>query len=72
MNLREAQKIAKIIGSADNGCSVCVNDLVNQLNNSNLGFHFQYTDKTLYIKSNDEEGEKIDHGIYIKVFKIQI
>jgi hypothetical protein len=32
VDLNDAQKIAKIIGTADNGCDTCVGELVSKLN----------------------------------------
>lgn len=40
MTLEEAQMIAKIVGTADSGCSTCVSGLVAHLNREFPGFVF--------------------------------
>lgn len=41
MTREEAEKIAAVILTADGGCVVCIRDLANELNQSNLGWTFQ-------------------------------
>lgn len=68
MTLAEARAIARAIGTADNGCSVCVRNLVNQLNGAGLGFVFESTGKHLYARPEwyPEGGRKLG-GIYVRV-----
>jgi hypothetical protein len=42
MTQDEADKIAAIIRTADNGCSHCVDKLLERLNAAGLGFVFSY------------------------------
>jgi len=42
MTLEEAEKICKIIETADDGCSLCVKDMVRQFNNGEFGFVWKY------------------------------
>ncbi len=40
MTLEEAEILAKIIATADNGCSACVQSLCDKLTEAQLGFTF--------------------------------
>lgn len=48
MTQEEAQKIARIVGHADGGCSACVGDLVARLNEQGLGWRFTKSAETIY------------------------
>lgn len=51
MTLVEAQKVAAIVATADGGCSVCVRDLVEQLNETFKDFTWLYDE--------DQEGVSV-------------
>lgn len=42
MTLEEAQKIARVAETADDGCTSCVPALCEELNKADLGFRFWY------------------------------
>ena len=44
MTQDEADKIAAVIRTADNGCPFCIQNLCDRLNRSGLGFVFERTD----------------------------
>jgi len=41
MTKDEADKIARVIATADGGCSVCISNLCELLNEADLGFSFE-------------------------------
>ena len=45
MNIEEARKIAAIVGTADDGCSSCVGDLVDQLGRDFPQFRWETTNE---------------------------
>ena len=45
MTKDEAEKLAKIVSTADEGCDYCVGALVERLNKAALGYHFDITDQ---------------------------
>lgn len=53
MTLDEARRVAKIIGTADGGCSVCVGNLVDKMNSEFP--EFEWTDGER--GQDDEDGE---------------
>jgi hypothetical protein len=65
MNRVEASRIARVIGSADGGCSNCVRALVEKLNALDLGWAFHDTDKLLHVRS-EWDPEYRYHWIYVK------
>lgn len=65
MNREEASRIARIIGSADGGCSPCVSALVDKLNEADLGWTFFNAGKELLVKS-DWDPEYRNRVIYVK------
>lgn len=68
MTLSEARAVARIVGTADHGCSVCVGNLVDALNDARLGFAFECTGKDLHARPEwwpDGGREKV--GIYVRV-----
>ena len=65
MTLAEARRIARIIGTADHGCSTCVGNLAARLNDADLGFRFESTGKNLYARGPLDEREA--DGLYVRV-----
>ena len=59
MTKSEAETIARIIGTADGGCPVCVHNLVEQLNTAALGWRFIETDRC-----EEPTDEEMDTGDY--------
>lgn len=45
MTEAEAQAIARIVSTADHGCSLCIRDLIYKLNAADLGYQFALIDK---------------------------
>lgn len=46
MTPEDARKLATIVSTADHGCSVCIRDLCERLNDNFPGFRWEMTDKT--------------------------
>ena len=73
MTLEEAQKVARIVGTADGGCRSCCNALVDQLNKVSLGFRFTRTDEWHSEQpdwSNDP-ADAFDNGYIVTVEEIK-
>lgn len=66
MTLDEARQIARVIGTADSGCSSCVHNLVDKLNNRQLGWTFVYARKPLFVR-NEYDDEYRSETRYVKV-----
>lgn len=54
MTIEEAEKIAKIAGTADGGCSSCVGGICERLNDAAFGFVFTPTDEAQPPEPYDE------------------
>jgi hypothetical protein len=68
MTLAEARAVARIVGTADHGCPICVGNLIDQLNGAGLGFVFESTHKDLYaIPEWDREAGREKAGIYVRI-----
>ncbi|MDP3938242.1 MAG: hypothetical protein Q8R92_08910 [Deltaproteobacteria bacterium] len=50
MTLDEAQKVASIVATADHSCSVCVGNLVDQLNEAFPEFYWAAADETVDVQ----------------------
>lgn len=62
MTLDEASKIAMIAGTADNGCSSCVGNMVERLNVAFPAFTWEMTSDSQYEQpdwSDDPEDEQV-------------
>lgn len=55
MTQEEADKIARVIGTADGGCDTCVGDLVELLNGADLGFQWAATGKVAKYPVHEED-----------------
>jgi hypothetical protein len=66
MNREEASRIARVIGSADGGCSHCVGALVEKLNALELGWKFIPIGKDLYVRNEFGDPTYRPHWIYVK------
>ncbi len=62
----EAFRLARIIGTADGGCSVCVGNLVDKFNAAGFGWSLELLDKPLFVR-NEWDDEYRDRLVYIKV-----
>ena len=53
MTLEEAEQVARVIATADDGCAVCVKDLVLHLRRVFPGFLWEYVNGQVIVASTD-------------------
>lgn len=56
MTQEEADKIARVVRTADKGCGVCVRNLVERLNDAALGFVFSIPDDDPTVEETVQSG----------------
>ena len=57
MSEAEAQAIARIVSTADHGCSSCIRDLIYRLNAADLGYQFALVDKEYWAEPDPFDDE---------------